>query len=73
MAPGTATGSSLTSCRHGRMIVMPGSRRAAERQLTAQLWNWNQRTGLGVAFDSSAGFTLPNTAIRCPDAAWMTQ
>ncbi len=60
----------------GELVVMPpatpdsSSRNAS---ITAQLWNWNQRTRLGVVFDSSAGFTLPNTAIRGPDAAWMTQ
>jgi Uma2 family endonuclease len=59
----------------GELIVMPpvapdsGRRNAG---ITAQLWNWNQQTNLGVVFDSSAGFTLPNTAIRGPDASWMT-
>jgi Uma2 family endonuclease len=41
-------------------------------RLSAQLWNWNQQTKLGVVFDSSAGFTLPTSAIRGPDASWMT-
>ncbi len=41
--------------------------------LTAQLWNWNDRTQLGMVFDSSAGVTLPNTAIRGPDAMWITR
>jgi Uma2 family endonuclease len=60
----------------GELIVMPpaapdsGHRNAG---ITAQLWNWNQKTGLGIDFDSSAGFTLPNTAIRGPDASWMTR
>ena len=27
--------------------------------------------GTGLAFDSSAGFTLPNGAIRSPDASWV--
>jgi Uma2 family endonuclease len=59
----------------GELIVMPpaapdGSQR--NMSLSAQLWNWNQRTKLGVVFDSSAGFTLPNSAIRGPDASWMT-
>ncbi|MEN9232128.1 MAG: Uma2 family endonuclease [Thermostichus sp. DG02_5_bins_236] len=39
--------------------------------LAAQLWNWNQQTRLGIAFDSSAGFTLPSGAIRSPDAVWI--
>ena len=30
-------------------------------------------SGLGTVFDSSVGFTLPNTAIRGPDASWMTK
>lgn len=41
--------------------------------LTAQLWNWNDRVELGVVFDSSTGFTLPNGAIRSPDAAWIAK
>ncbi|MBW4661091.1 MAG: Uma2 family endonuclease [Drouetiella hepatica Uher 2000/2452] len=41
--------------------------------LTAQLWNWNDRTELGIVFDSSAGFTLPNGAVRSPDAAWIVK
>lgn len=41
--------------------------------LSGQLWLWNQQSQLGVAFDSSAGFTLPNRAIRSPDASWIYQ
>jgi Uma2 family endonuclease len=58
----------------GELEIMPpagtesGSRNAS---ITGQLWLWNRGTGLGVAFDSSAGFTLPNTAVRGPDAAWI--
>jgi Uma2 family endonuclease len=61
---------------NGELVVMPPAAAASSYRnagLTAQLWNWNQRTGLGVVFDSSGGFTLPNTAIRGPDAAWMTR
>lgn len=60
---------------NGDLVLMPpaapdsGFRNAS---LTSQLWNWNQRTSLGAVFDSSSGFTLPNTAIRGPDASWMT-
>ena len=32
---------------------------------------WNKQTKLGVAFDSSGGFKLPNGAERSPDAAWV--
>ena len=39
--------------------------------LSYQLQAWNRRTKLGIAFDSSGGFILPNGAMRSPDAAWI--
>ncbi len=39
--------------------------------LIAQLFNWAEQDGRGVAFDSSAGFVLPNGAMRSPDASWV--
>lgn len=30
------------------------------------------KTGLGIVFDSSTGFTLPNGAVRSPDATWVS-
>jgi Uma2 family endonuclease len=39
--------------------------------LGARLFTWNERVGLGVAFDSSAGFTFSDTGVRGPDAAWI--
>jgi Uma2 family endonuclease len=32
---------------------------------------WNEQTQLGVVFDSSTGFHLPNGADRSPDLAWV--
>ena len=32
---------------------------------------WARGDGTGVPFDSSTGFTLPNGAIRSPDASWI--
>lgn len=37
-----------------------------------QLEAWNEQHALGLGFDSSAGFTLPDGSMRSPDAAWMT-
>src|SRR4051794_20973562 len=60
----------------GELIVMPpagsdsGMRNAG---LTAQLWNWNRAVDLGVVFDSSSGFTLPNGLVHAPDAAWVAR
>jgi Uma2 family endonuclease len=36
-----------------------------------QLSVWAVKDKSGVAFDSSAGFRLPNGAMRSPDAAWV--
>lgn len=58
----------------GELIIMPptggetGNRNAG---LTAQLWFWNDKSGLGIVFDSSTCFKLPNGADRSPDAAWI--
>jgi len=32
---------------------------------------WADQNGTGISFDSSTGFTLPNGAIRSPDASWI--
>jgi Uma2 family endonuclease len=39
--------------------------------LTAQLYNWNRDDKLGICFGSSTGFTLPNGAVRSPNASWL--
>ncbi len=33
---------------------------------------WNKKNKSGIVFDSSAGFTLPNTAMRAPDVSWIS-
>ncbi|KAB8315638.1 Uma2 family endonuclease [Tolypothrix campylonemoides VB511288] len=59
----------------GELIIMPptggetGNRNAG---LTAQVWLWNEQNKLGIVFDSSTGFKLPNGADRSPDASWVT-
>jgi Uma2 family endonuclease len=60
----------------GELIVMPpnGSYTGKKNfDIAGQLWLWNRHTKLGVAFDSSTGFHLPNGADRSPDAAWVRQ
>jgi Uma2 family endonuclease len=39
--------------------------------LFGQIWYWNRQTKLGIVFDSSTGFTLPNDAKRSPDVSWI--
>ena len=40
-------------------------------KLTQKLFNWTDTNNLGIAFDSSTGFKLPNGAERSPDASWI--
>ena len=40
-------------------------------KVAAQLENWTTADDSGIAFDSSTGFTLPNGAVRSPDASWV--
>ena len=60
----------------GELIVNPptgwetGNRNGIINQ---QLFNWTDVDGTGIAFDSSTGFTLPNGAIRSPDASWISK
>lgn len=64
----------LERSAEGELIVMPptgsdtGNRNL---DIEGQLWLWNRQTKLGVAFNSSSGFHLPNGANRSPDAAWV--
>ena len=38
--------------------------------LSTELTNWAKKDGTGVVCDSSAGYRLPNSAIRGPDVSW---
>ena len=58
----------------GEIIVMsPAGGYAGFQSLkvASQLDVWATEDGTGVAFDSSTGFILPNSAMRSPDAAWV--
>ncbi len=58
----------------GELIIMtPTGSETGNRNLDieGQLWLWNRQTKLGVAFNSSSGFKLPNGADRSPDASWV--
>jgi Uma2 family endonuclease len=60
----------------GELILMPptgwesGKRNA---DLTTDLTLWNRKAQLGIVFDSSTGFSLPNGADRSPDVAWVAK
>ena len=59
----------------GDLIIMsPTGGETGNRNLeiSADLVIWNRRKKLGITFDSSTGFKLPNGATRSPDASWIT-
>lgn len=58
----------------GELIIMPpvgseGGWRSGRVFFFLTLWT--DQDGAGLSFDASTGFTLPNGAIRSPDASWM--
>ncbi len=58
----------------GEVIIMsPAFSDTGNRnfKIALQLGKWAEEDGTGEAFDSSAGFTLPNGATRSPDASWI--
>ncbi len=61
----------------GELIAMPptgGETGQRNLSLTAQLGIWSEtHEDLGIAFDSSTGFVLPNGATLSPDAAWVSR
>ncbi|MGK7958724.1 MAG: Uma2 family endonuclease [Crocosphaera sp.] len=61
----------------GELIVNPptgGNTGHRNLSITGQLSVWFEANDtLGIAFDSSTGFELPNGANRSPDAAWVSQ
>ncbi|MFE1746443.1 Uma2 family endonuclease [Coleofasciculus sp. H7-2] len=59
----------------GEVILMPPTYPWTGKQnfsLLAQLAAWIEQTGLGIGFDSSTGFTLPNEAVKSPDLSWVS-
>jgi Uma2 family endonuclease len=60
---------------NGQLIIMsPVGALGSSLNLTvgSLLWLWNSQSNMGIAFDSSGGFRLPNGAMRAPDAAWIS-
>ena len=59
---------------NGDILIMPptgGETSNRNIEISYQVQAWSRQSKLGIAFDSSAGFTLPNKADRSPDASWI--
>lgn len=64
----------LERTAQGDLVIMPptgGETGARNAKLLIHLGIWNEQSQLGVVFDSSTGFHLPNGADRAPDVAWV--
>ena len=62
--------------KHGTIYVMEptGSESGNfNADFIIDVGNWNRKSRMGYVFDSSAGFTLPNTAVRSPDISWISK
>ncbi len=60
----------------GKLIIMPptgGNTGRKNLYLGHQIYSWNEQKNLGVAFDSSTAFHLPNGADLSPDIAWVNR
>ncbi len=57
----------------GELIVTPTGSEAGRRtlQLAFQIEAWNRTRLLGVVFDSSTGFRMPDGSLLSPDASWV--
>lgn len=58
----------------GVLIVMPSTEGETGKRggdVLGELWVWNKQQQMGIVFDSSTGFHLPNGADRSPDLAWV--
>ena len=65
----------LERSKRGELIVMPPTGyRGSERnvELVRQLANWNKQHRLGRVTESNGGYRLPDSALRAPDAAWVS-
>ncbi len=56
------------------LIMSPTGGESGNRNLKlgTRLELWNEQAQLGIAFDSSTGFKLPNGADRSPDVSWVS-
>ena len=60
----------------GKIIIMEptGSETGNfNSEVNLEVGMWNRETHQGRTFDSSTGFTLPNTAVKSPDVSWIAR
>ncbi|MEM0991624.1 MAG: Uma2 family endonuclease [Bacteroidota bacterium] len=58
----------------GNIIIMDltGSEGGSfNNSVSSEIYNWNKKEKSGKSFDSSTGFTFPDSSVKGPDAAWI--
>jgi len=57
------------------IIMPPAGSESSEycSEANYQLQHWNRQKRLGHVYESSAGFKLPDSSVRSPDVAWLSQ
>jgi Uma2 family endonuclease len=61
--------------KNKELIIMSpvgGLSSSQNNTVSSLLWIWNNQIGLGVTFDSSCGFRLPDNSMLSPDAAFVS-
>ena len=59
----------------GRIIIMPPTGFETSyynSDLLYEVSHWNRKNKLGRVTDSNGGYTLPDTSMRAPDVAWIS-
>jgi Uma2 family endonuclease len=59
-----------------QILIMPPAGLESDNQsfsIALELGKWNTAAHTGICFGSSAGFTLPDSSVRSPDAAWVSK
>ncbi len=62
--------------KDGTIIIMEptGSETGSfNNEVNYEVTNWNRTTHLGKTFDSSSGFTMPDTSVKSPDTTWIAK
>ncbi len=60
----------------GKIIILEptgGTTGSFNSEVNGEVRDWNKETRSGRTFDSSTGFTLPNTAVKAADTAWVNR
>lgn len=61
--------------KDGNIYIMEPSGFESENfsaEISRKIGNWNEDTDSGKVVSSNAGFVLPSSALRSPDAAWIS-